>query len=79
VDALAGGDKTRWDYFFQKKWAEVNTMIELENHKAYYRHQVHLKQEQQCHTAAGTQNGADIKEIHPKIYAASILMNLPNT
>ncbi|WP_167855505.1 hypothetical protein [Hymenobacter fodinae] len=46
VDALAGGDKTRWNYFYQLSWAEVNTMIELENHKAYYRYQVHLKQEQ---------------------------------
>jgi hypothetical protein len=45
VDALAGGDKTRWDYFFQKAWGEVNTMIELENHKAYYRYQVHQQQE----------------------------------
>ncbi|WBO86073.1 hypothetical protein [Hymenobacter yonginensis] len=47
VDALAGGDKTRWNYFYQLSWPEVNTMIELENHKAYYRHQVHVQQERQ--------------------------------
>lgn len=37
VDALAQGDKTKWDLFFRKPWAEVNTMIELLNHQAHYR------------------------------------------
>lgn len=45
VDALAGGDKTRWDYFFQKAWHEVNTMIELENHKAHVRYRLSKEQE----------------------------------
>ncbi|MCA8830294.1 hypothetical protein [Hymenobacter pini] len=45
MDALAGGDKSKWDYFYRLKWPEVNTMIELENHKAYYRYQVHKQQE----------------------------------
>ncbi|UOQ70968.1 hypothetical protein [Hymenobacter cellulosilyticus] len=41
------GDKTRWNYFYCLSWAEAMTMIELENHKAHYRHQVHLQQERQ--------------------------------
>jgi hypothetical protein len=45
VNALAAGDKTRWPYFFGLSWGEVNTMIEFENHQAFYRYQLHKRQE----------------------------------
>jgi hypothetical protein len=45
VNSLAAGDKTKWSHFFGLNWGEVNTMIEFENHQAYYRYQLHKRQE----------------------------------
>ena len=45
VDALATGDKTKWPYFFRLSWGEVNTMVEMMNHQAYYRYKLHKQQE----------------------------------
>ena len=45
VDALAGGDKTKWPYFWRLPWGEVNTMVEMMNHQAYYRYKLHKQQE----------------------------------
>ncbi|UOR06253.1 hypothetical protein MUN82_03955 [Hymenobacter aerilatus] len=47
VDALSGGDKTRWPYFFRLSWAEVNVMIEYENHQAHVRYRLRQQQEKQ--------------------------------
>ena len=45
VNTLAAGDKTKWGFFWRKPWGEVNTMIEFENHQAFYRYQLHKRQE----------------------------------